>query len=77
MVRLLISLEPLLPRDWHCISGHVMLLQSDMSPVYACFQKYLKEAKKASKALLEAEKGPAKAAPVKKAVLDRFKKKPL
>ena len=43
-----------------------------------CFQKYLKEAKKASKALLAAEKGPAKAAPpASKGVLDRFKKKPL
>ena len=43
-----------------------------------CFQKYIKEAKKASKALVEAEKGPAKVAkPANKAVLDRFKKKSL
>ncbi|XP_043207127.1 WD repeat-containing protein 46-like [Amphibalanus amphitrite] len=41
-------------------------------------RKYIKEAKKASKALIEAEKGPAKAATAtKKAVLDRFKKKSL
>ena len=52
-------------------------IADDMSPVFICFQKYLKEAKKASKELIEAEKGPAKAPPTKKAVLDRFKKKPL
>ncbi|XP_037079268.1 WD repeat-containing protein 46-like [Pollicipes pollicipes] len=40
-------------------------------------RKYLKEAKKASQKLVNAEKKPAKSAAVQRAVLDRFKRKPM